>query len=97
MKILWPPDIPPSKDYPRWFSGWLESAVRPEDVIRRHCLAGDIPLETYVPTAADAYLLRCALAELLIERGHACTMVGDRIQIELNMQDASVRAACGLK
>jgi hypothetical protein len=97
MKILWPPTIPPAPDYPRWFTGWLQEQFSASEVIERHCRAGDIPLETYVPREEDAYLLRCSLAELLLERGHGAVMVGDRIEITLDMADRTVRAACGLK
>jgi hypothetical protein len=97
MKILWPPSIPPTATYPRWFTAWLQENFSTEDIIARHCREAEIDPAQYVPVAEDAYLLRCSLAELLTERGHSCAMRGDRIEIELDVMDASVRAAMGLK
>lgn len=97
MKILWPATVPPQPDYPRWFTAWLHDQFTPEAVIERHCLRAGIAVNEYVPVAEDAYLLRCSLAELLIERGHGAVMVGDRISVELDMMDVTVRTAQGLK
>lgn len=97
MKILWPASVPPAPNYPRWFNTWLQENFSTEAIIERHCRAAEINPAEYVPVAEDAYLLRCSLAELLIERGHSAVMVDDRIQIELDLMDPTVRAAQGLK
>ena len=97
MRVIWPPRIPPEPGYPTWFGDWLAANFDPEIVIQRHCETAGINRSEYVPVPADAYLLRCSLAELLLERGHGAAMVGDRIQIDLDMGDSTVRVAAGLK
>lgn len=89
--------LPKPPDYPAWFGDWLRENFDPETVIVRHCERAGINRAEYVPVIEDAYLLRCSLAELLIERGHGATMAGDRIHIDLNMADDTVRTAAGLR
>lgn len=91
MKAIWPPGSN------TWVDGWLKANFSPVDIIRCHCEAAEINPKFYVPIPEDVYLLRIALAELIVRRGHGCKMVGDQIEIEFDLADSTVREAAGLK